>query len=630
MIKTFRKYQKEMLAVFMALLLIVWLGGSALTSMLSVDYSSRKLAQTRDGEIIERDRLQAEATTTILRRLGTNWQSIGGETLTLFEWIMLSREARRLGFEPNLAEAETQYASATAVVNQLANRSELTREQIYAAVAEFNNVMQSASVVATGVGELSEAEIRVATRDSTERLSVALVAFRADAMVDSEETISEEQIQATFEKYREETKGPGMSFGYFLPPKIKTQFVKIDSELIERNLRISERALDKKAHAYWKDRRNSDPAFLRPLAETESTSQPSSAPVRAYFETFAEAREAALGVVRKQEAKTQAGRIAEYLIQRAEEPWFDSKEGEDGYKVRPKDIADANYYAELITDVPANLEYPGSLSVGTTDWFSAADATQVPGLGESFMDVPGGRGRSFGQAAFSVQGLVELPDAEDATFDRSQFYALYATPSLPVRDRSGNMYIFRVSEVNPAQAPEGLEEVRDDVIADCRTQQAYDQALELAEKIKSTDASQSLEDALAAAPDVQAALGEDVKVSNAQPFVRRRLGQTGGFQAFVSPIGVVTDEFTTACFDSLAGGSEDSKPLFVHPMPDKGMVAVVQYVKLEPMSKTAYAASRQRVLQELTTQRQQQALLAWFSKGQIRARNQFEADSDDG
>ena len=38
MMKFFRKHMKELLAVFMALLLVVWLGGSALTDALRGNY----------------------------------------------------------------------------------------------------------------------------------------------------------------------------------------------------------------------------------------------------------------------------------------------------------------------------------------------------------------------------------------------------------------------------------------------------------------------------------------------------------------------------------------------------------------------------------------------------------------
>ena len=73
MIKFFRKYNKTLLAVFMVLLMVVFLGGSAMESLLTPNVD-RVLGSSRWIEITSARHGDAEQTGDILLGLGLPWQ----------------------------------------------------------------------------------------------------------------------------------------------------------------------------------------------------------------------------------------------------------------------------------------------------------------------------------------------------------------------------------------------------------------------------------------------------------------------------------------------------------------------------------------------------------------------------
>ena len=73
--KFFRKHMRKLLMVFMTLLLITWLGGSALTTMLAPDRSNVRQAMTQFGAITLGDLAQADSLTKTLGRLQLPWSS---------------------------------------------------------------------------------------------------------------------------------------------------------------------------------------------------------------------------------------------------------------------------------------------------------------------------------------------------------------------------------------------------------------------------------------------------------------------------------------------------------------------------------------------------------------------------
>src|SRR6187431_699877 len=99
MMKFFRKYNKQLLAFFMALLMIVFIGGSALQGLLRPD-PNVEIAKSNLGSISQLDQRAASNETDLLMSMGQNWQNplfSSADPLTTADWILLSREAEKLG-----------------------------------------------------------------------------------------------------------------------------------------------------------------------------------------------------------------------------------------------------------------------------------------------------------------------------------------------------------------------------------------------------------------------------------------------------------------------------------------------------------------------------------------------------
>ena len=108
MMKFFRKHNKKLLAVFMVLLMVVFVGGSALT-YIATPSLDRKVANSKYGPITELDIAIAKQTTTLLTNSGYVFDGkqpmvnlrqgapVTNTPLTLKDWVLLVREAEALG-----------------------------------------------------------------------------------------------------------------------------------------------------------------------------------------------------------------------------------------------------------------------------------------------------------------------------------------------------------------------------------------------------------------------------------------------------------------------------------------------------------------------------------------------------
>jgi len=655
MLKFLRKHNKKLLAVFMALLLVVWLGGSALEQIFSPDQSAMVAATSKFGEIKAGDLRRAEAMTNVLASLGMPWSSPGllygystEEPLTLADWILLSREADSLGFTVSPEEAaETLNArgATPALIYNIADRYGLMPEDVHAAVAQFQGVLRAVDAVAEAA-QVSEAQVRVRARDALEKAKTRMVVYLGNGYRDTETPVSEEELQEVFNQYRDQSPSGGLNFGYLLPAKVKVQYVRVNLDAVNAGFAVNEDTLERAARKYWKDNRDKDEAFLRPPPKTpttqpdEAASQPSdpatqpadaaSQPVEAaskpaepeskYFKTFTEAREAALGVVRKQLVQVQANKLAEWVVQRSMEAWFDATRGDDGYRKLPPGQDQLDVYEKLTAVPPPDLSYPGALTIGTTDWFAFPEAGAVPEIGKSWLEVPGRGKQYFGTLAFQVQGLREMP--EGSAVDTSFYLARYESPPLPLRDELGNLYVYRVIDVRPAQPPATVDEVRDQVVKDVQLKHGFEAAQKAAEALLAQAREVGLEAAWNASPESQEQPATHARYAAAPPpFPREPLGLS--FGSFVPGVGFIQRDFAERCF-ALGESSAANGRIGVIPLPAQANVAVVECEEIQPMTTTAYVSSRPQVVSTLASAGRQKTLSAWLDPELIRSRNKFE------
>ncbi|MBN1512011.1 MAG: hypothetical protein JXB13_08350, partial [Phycisphaerae bacterium] len=375
MMKFFRKHNKKLLAVFMALLLVVWLGGAALTDLIRPDQSGQVLATSRFGKIRYADQQMAIAKTDRLTQLRINWPTLhepmwpAEQPLSILDWILLTREAEEMGLQ--LKGEELDKAINTVLrahfpgsarpldeIQRLANQQDIHVDEYRLAIADFLAIRQLLFAVMMRASIPSEAEVQVAMRDILEKVTIDAVCLRALSFIDPEQSFTDEQIRQQFETYKDSTPEPGsLTFGYFQPPRVKVEYVRINPQAVEDNLRMTEEEVDQRARDFWRENRTNE-VFKQPLATTQPTTAPATQPVVEYFETYTQAKEAAHRAVRKARAAEITENLTSWLARRFATPFDDALEGPDRYRITPAYTKTPEYVTQTLEAVPPDLRYP--------------------------------------------------------------------------------------------------------------------------------------------------------------------------------------------------------------------------------------------------------------------------------
>ena len=147
MMKFFRKHNKKLLAVFMVLLMIVFLGGSALDSLLTPDYN-QDVATSRYGKITSVDHLEMDRTAQILADFGLDWQRPLGisEPLESTDWILLVREAGKLGLPSDIDRVRSSLADA-GLITEIGRRRRINRDTVHESEVDTAMVEKTVKIV---------------------------------------------------------------------------------------------------------------------------------------------------------------------------------------------------------------------------------------------------------------------------------------------------------------------------------------------------------------------------------------------------------------------------------------------------------------------------------------------------
>ncbi len=639
MMKFFRKHNKKLLAVFMTLLMIVFIGGTALNSMLQPQ-SNRVVADTKLGRITSLDQNAADSTTQILGALNLNWQvPFGGmkAPLDVMDWILLTREAEGLATMPDLNAIRSNLSFP---VENIARQMKRKPEHIIQALAEFAAVRETALAIG-GATAPGEAQLLAAAKQAFEKVQVSAVVLPATLFTDADAPVSDAETQAHFEKYREREPGQGLEFGYHVAPSVNVQYIKIDRSAIQEKIGTARAThLTKKADQFYREQRETNPLFRRAPHEdlqtyTASTTEAHgqlAGPPEPPFMGWAEARPIASDTVTRKDADTATGRLTDWLIQRLSEEWLESKRDEDGYKIAPKSAESLDHYGKILEGVPSTIAFANAVSTGTTGFFTFAKANDVAGLGGAMFANERGRvPERLGSIAFRTQATIsKIPD--DRNVNRSDYLSIYQTSRYPLKDGDGNLYVIRVADAREGHVPESIDEVRDRVVADLRTLRGFEEALARAESIRSCDTASNLQEAfeedieLVALGDTPGGIGSGFYVP--PPFSRAAQyqvtsGQTGSpdMPTFIAGgLGLVPRSVVEKCFDLEYEG--DHRAIFE--ISERGTVLVVEWTETILPDGADFEQTRESFLTQMTQSRHQNAIAEWLDPENIRARNGFE------
>jgi len=653
MLKFFRKYNKMLLAVFGVLLMIVFVGGSALESLWTPK-ANALMAESKLGPIELSHQQYAQATTTLLDRMGFNWRQPfggGGEPLTIIDWILLTREAHQYQTEPSPEAVRAWLEGQTTPegrnlldgVDMFARRLGVKTTRILQAIAEFRAVQVTVQAM-SGAAAASTPAIRTAARDALEQVKVNAVVLPATAFADDKGQFSENEVEAQWQKYRDAKPQGGLNFGYYVEPTLTVQYVKIDRDAIAERIGVPN--IEKRAKRYFEENRERDPAFRRPpedrkpgdagddaeatpdaVADEAGTDAGEEEEQKSPYLGWEEAMEIAMDTVRRQHADDAADRIANWMCSYESERWLEVQRGKDGYKPAPEGAATLDSYGRMIEVMPPSIGYPEAVSVKVTPPFDKADARTVAEIGPAMYRPARGAAQAFGMLAFRSQPIVPTVPAESGA-DYADYLAVYQTCPFPLSDGDGNLYVFRVVDSVLGHASESVDEVRDRVVADLRLLGGYELAESWADTLIHWEGAESLEAAYNADTELSSLFASDKGLGGGyytSPFVSRpgRGSEAGGFGDNVfagGGLGIVPGDIATEWF-ALEYTAERMKTF---KLPERAAVFVVEWSETQPARIEEYENSKKQIAQNIARYRAEDAIDAWLNPENIRARNAFE------
>lgn len=623
MMKFFRKHNRKLIAILMSLLMIVFIGGSALEGMLTTNLD-RVVAESDLGPITYVDQQSASGITELLSSLGMDWQRPVGIAITPLEevdWILLTREAERMG--TTVDESNVRSTVTSEQIDTFARLRRTRPDTVVEAIRQFQSVQQTALMVGAAAAP-SEAEIRDATRNALETVRVNAVVLPAKAMVDYDATITEEEFAAHFEEYRDKEAGSGLTFGYYLHPAVKVQFVKINRAKIAEQIGIAN--LNKKARRYYDKERENNPVFRRPADELHDDPT-GMGPSHDRNLRWSEAKEKAIDAVRNREAERKAARIANWMIDYASAGMSDGERGDSGYREAPENVRNLDYYRTMLEQIPTELKFEGAVRVWVSNLFTRVEASDVTMIGSSSYRPERGIPIPFSDLAFRTQAIVpKVPtDKENAP---SSYTAIFQTCPYPVSDAaSGDVYVFRVVQAREGRPAGSLNEVREMVEQDIRLKRAYESAMARAEGLVGCLGEKNLREAYESDEELVALRdtveGMDSGYFEPIPFSRASTSQAiqgrSNTGKYISGVGLIPDSAVDRCF-ALENEIEKADILELR---DRAAILVAEWVDTTPPEEERFNQTRLQVLNQISNLRWRDAVSDWLDPQQIRARNGF-------
>ena len=335
MMKFFRKHMNEMLVVFMAALLVIWLGGDALQYFLQYErgLDNQERAVIFGERITLAEMNPSFQDINILTRLGLNWQMVwigplvsvvGSDMMTLqqyagqlgldrldeYDWYMLDMEARRSGrvvsrqaLDRFKAETRIGGQQLTAVRDQFS----VSLERIDQAIQSYVRILDMVDTASRGV-KPSEADIREFVRQSQEKVRINAVVLSGAKFLDTSYEPTEQELIEQFESGKDKDPSPWTiaEFGYRQPEKVATEYIRVSAEAL---LRQQETPRDDDLYEYWQARRDE---FLKPVGPpaTSPEGTPPEQEKPKPYETFSEAKSKVIERLQEERAKAEEERAA--------------------------------------------------------------------------------------------------------------------------------------------------------------------------------------------------------------------------------------------------------------------------------------------------------------------------------
>jgi hypothetical protein len=480
--------------------------------------------------------------------------------------------------------------------------------------------IEEAAIQASSAVAVSEAEVREFIRDTTEAVKVSMVLVDPQKLIDKNYQPTEAEVKGQFEKYKDKAAGYGQgddAFGYQMPQATQVEFIEVNADALAKRQVLT----DDEAYSYWLDHKAE---FKPPATQPATSSAPATRPEQPKpYETFAQARADVRQKLLHEKAVREGTRLAADLIRQLSATWADQPATQpSGYRQPPASALDPALYEKLVAGLQG--KYGAAVRYGRTILGDANEIGMNPQIGRARAYPDSNNSVYFRELAFMVAGLTKDQEADQAAQRLSR--NVYETCGEPLKDYSGNVYIFRNIAVRPAQAPASVDQVRDKVVSDLRLIKARAEAERVARDLAERARKSGLKTAFQSDAELARKL-ESSALQQPDAFPRKRAMNMGrGIQmrdGYVPGVGF-NPELSKLCFD-LAGRVTTTQPTPVGVEQDKmsGRWVVVEYESTVPVTRDDYTKMREMARKYLLTNERLQFVMDWFSPESIKARGSW-------
>lgn len=463
MLNTLQKYNRQILAVVSALLLVVFLAPTAVTQCSRVNAKPTTVwATTADGgKLTLGDLEDLRGELAVLEVLRDPISTTLELSKNPEHWWLLVREAREAGMVGGMADGQAYLEmAATAggrpadqLLGQLSGSARQSPQVVLRTLANLRGVERLIRMTQSA-GRMSEARLRMGARELLTDVSCDVAGIDAATVgeIVPVPPPTPEQLAATFEKGKSSLPGAGPGgIGYKYPDRVKMSWLVVPAGDIARSL-ANDPALG--AIELRKEFRKNPAAYGVPAAEIGADKPAPN------YDTYAlRVRDA----VERRLIKERVERIAS-----AVDGWnrvaLKDLPTEGGITKLPADWASRRPdLAALAQELGTKFGMEAPKASSTTTWMTAADIDGNPFLGKATTS-------AFGQPMRLSQVMRELRD-----FKADGRLPLQSGVVGPVATTANDdVIVWRIDEAEAAHEPAAMADVIDAVTKDANSQARYD------------------------------------------------------------------------------------------------------------------------------------------------------------